>query len=104
MERFRNKKVLIVGIGKTGFTLINFFNRIECSIRVTDIKPIFDLNKAVKKLKKIQPTPEMTFGEHREEDFLDADVIVYSTSVNPDLPQLELARQNGKEVDRTSHF
>jgi len=98
MNKFKNKKVLIVGIGKTGFTLINFFNSIECSIRVTDIKPIFDLNKAVKKLKKINPAPEMTFGEHRNEDFLDADIIVYSTSVSPEMPQLELARQNGKQV------
>ena len=46
MERFRNKKILIVGTGKTGFTLINFFNQLDCEIRVTDIKPIFDLNKA----------------------------------------------------------
>lgn len=98
MDRFRNKKILIVGIGKTGFKLINFFNTLDCDIRVTDIKPIFDLNKAVKKLKKISPPPEMTFGEHRDEDFLDADVVVYSTSVNPSLPQLEFARNNGKEV------
>jgi len=98
MDRFRNKKVLIVGIGKTGFTLINFFNQLDCDIRVTDIKPIFDLNKAVKKLKKIEPQIQMTFGEHREDDFLEADVVVYSSAVNPELPQLELARQNGKEV------
>lgn len=98
MERYKNKKILIVGIGRTGFTLINFFNRLDCLIRVTDIKPIFDLNKAVKKLKKISPAPEMTFGEHRNEDFLDADVVVFTTAVNPNLPQLELARQNGKEV------
>lgn len=98
MDRFRGKKILIVGIGKTGFSLINFFNKFECEVRVTDIKPIFDLNKAVKKLKKIEPTPEMTFGEHKDEDFLEADVIVYSSAVSPTLPQLELARQNGKEV------
>lgn len=98
MDRFKNKKILIVGVGKTGFTLINFFNKLDCEIKVTDIKPIFDLNKAVKKLKKIQPTPSMTFGEHREEDFLEADVIVYSSSVSPTLPQLDLARQHGKQV------
>jgi UDP-N-acetylmuramoylalanine--D-glutamate ligase len=98
MDRFRNKKVLIVGIGKTGFNLISFFNQIDCEIRVTDIKPIFDLNKAVKKLKKINPVPEMTFGEHKDEDFLEADVIVYSSTVNPELPQLELARSAGREV------
>lgn len=98
MERLKNKKVLIVGIGRTGFTLINFFNRLECNIRVTDIKPIFDLNKAVKKLKRIDPAPEMTFGEHKDEDFLEADIIVYSSAVDPNMPQLELARSNGREV------
>ena len=98
MERFKGKKILIIGIGKTGFKLIHFFNKLECEIRITDIKPIFDLNKAIKKLKKINPTPQMTFGEHREEDFLEADVVVYSSGVSPELPQLEFARQNGKEV------
>ncbi len=98
MERFKGKKILVVGIGKTGFALINFFNKLECEIRVTDIKPIFDLNKSVKKLKKINPNPQMTFGEHKDEDFLEADVVVYSASVSPDLPQLQLARSHGKDV------
>ena len=98
MDRYRNKKVLIVGIGKTGFSLINFFNKLECEIRITDIKPIFDLNKAVKRLKKINPAPEMTFGEHRDDDFLNADVVVHANGVDPKLPQLDLARRSGKEV------
>src|SRR3989339_1239979 len=98
MDRFKNKKILVVGIGKTGFALIHFFNQLGCDIRVTDIKPIFDLNKEVKKLKKFEPAPQVTFGEHVNDDFLDADVIVYSSRVNPNLPQLELARSNGREV------
>jgi len=98
MERYRDKKVLIVGIGKSGFAPIHFFNSLSCQIRVTDIKPIFDLNKEVKKLKKISPVPEMTFGEHRDSDFLEADLIIYSSAVDPRLPQLELARKHGKEV------
>ena len=53
VERFTGKKILIVGVGKTGFKLINFFNTLDCDIKVTDIKPIFDLNKAVKKLKRL---------------------------------------------------
>ena len=79
MDRFRGKKILVVGIGRTGFALINFFNSLGCDIRVTDIKPIFDLNKAVKKLKRIEPAPSMTFGEHKDDDFLEADVVVYSS-------------------------
>lgn len=98
MEKYKGKKVLIVGLGRTGFALINFFNLLECEIRVTDIKPIFDLNKQVKRLKKIMPTPQMTLGEHKDEDFLEADLIVYSPSVDPKLPQLEFARSRGKEV------
>ena len=98
LDDYKNKKVLIVAIGRTGFALINFFNNLECDIKVTDIKPMFNLNKAIKKLKRIKPTPQSCFGEHREEDFLEADVIIYSSSVSPELPQLELARKNGKEV------
>jgi UDP-N-acetylmuramoylalanine--D-glutamate ligase len=98
LEKYRGKKVLIVGLGKTGFALINLFNQYECEIRVTDIKPIFDLNKPVKRLKKINPTPEMTLGEHREEDFLAADLVVYSSSVDPNLPQLVKAREHGVQV------
>lgn len=98
MDRFKDKKVLVVGIGKTGFKLISFFNKSNCAITVTDLRPIFDLNKQVKKLKKITPCPEMTFGEYREEDFLESDIIVYDEQINPDLPLLELARAQGKEV------
>lgn len=98
MEKYRGKKILVVGLGKTGFALINLFNQFECQIKVTDIKPIFDLNKAVKRLKKVQPTPQMTLGEHRDDDFVEADVIVYSSSVSPGLPQLLKAREHGREV------
>lgn len=98
MERFRDKKVLIVGVGKTGFTLLNFFENLDCDIKVTDIRPIFDLNKAVKKLKKLKNPPQMTFGEHLEEDFLEADIIVHSAAVNPNMQLLEIARMNGREV------
>lgn len=98
MEKYREKKVLIVGLGKTGFALIHLFNQYDCEIKVTDIKPIFDLNKPVKRLKKINPTPQMTLGEHRNEDFLEADLIVYSSSVSAELPQLKLAKEHGKEV------
>jgi UDP-N-acetylmuramoylalanine--D-glutamate ligase len=98
VERFKNKRVLVVGIGKTGFSLINFFNNLDCDVRVTDILPIFELNKSIKRLKKIKPVPTMTFGEHKDEDFLDADVVVYGSSVDRNLPQLELARLHGKQV------
>ncbi len=98
LDKYKGKKVLIVGLGKTGFSLIHFFNNLECNIKVTDIKPIFDLNKQVKRLKKIQPNPGMTFGEHRDDDFIEADLVVFSSSVDPNLPQLQLARQHGREV------
>lgn len=98
MNRFKGKKVLIVGVGKTGFKLIDFFSKFDCSIKVTDIKPIFDLNKQIKKLKRMPHIRGMVFGEHRRKDFLDADIIVHSCAVNPELPQLELAKKAGKSV------
>jgi UDP-N-acetylmuramoylalanine--D-glutamate ligase len=104
LSRYEGKKVLIVGLGKTGFALINLFNQLKCSIRVTDIKPIFDLNKQVKRLKKINPNPDMTLGEHKDEDFLNADLVVYSASVDPNLPQIKIAKDAGKEVHSEFSF
>jgi len=98
MEKYKGKKVLVVGLGKTGFALINLFTQWGCEIRVTDIKPIFDLNKQVKRLKKINPTPTMTLGEHKDEDFIEADIIVYSSAVDPNLSQLKVAREHGRQV------
>lgn len=98
VDKFRGKKVLIVGIGKTGFKLIGFFSGLGCSVRVTDLKPIFDLNRQIKKLKRMPVPPATTFGEHLDKDFLAADVVVHSASVNPSLPQLALARKNKKKV------
>jgi UDP-N-acetylmuramoylalanine--D-glutamate ligase len=98
MEKYKGKKILVVGLGKTGFALINLFTQWGCEIKVTDIKPIFDLNKQVKRLKKITPTPSMTLGEHKDEDFIEADIIVYSSSVDPNLPQLRVAREHGRKV------
>lgn len=98
MEQYRGKKVLIVGLGKTGFALIHLFNQWGCEIKVTDIKPIFDLNKQVKRLKKINPTPTMTLGEHRVEDFIESDVVIYTSAVSPELPQLQAAKEHGREV------
>lgn len=98
MEQYKGKKVLVVGLGKTGFALIHLFTQLGCDIKVTDIKPIFDLNKQVKRLKKINPTPQMTLGEHKDEDFIEADLIVYSSNVDPNLPQLRVAREHGRKV------
>ena len=98
MEKYKGKKVLVVGLGKTGFALIHLFNQWGCEIKVTDIKPIFDLNKQVKRLKKISPTPAMTLGEHKDEDFIEADIIVYSSSVDPNLPQIKVAKEHGRAV------
>lgn len=98
MEKYRGKKVLIVGLGRTGFSLIHLFNNYECQVKVTDIKPIFDLNRQIKKLKKINPTPETVFGEHRIEDFLESDLVIYTSNVNPNLPQIQAAKEKGVEV------
>lgn len=104
MDKYKGKSVLIVGLGKTGFALINLFNHFECQVRVTDIKPIFDLNKQIKKLKKINPSPQTTFGEHKLDDFLEADLVIYGSKINPNLPQLRAAREKGVEVHSEFSF
>ena len=35
MEKYRGKKVLVVGLGKTGFALINLFNQFGAEIIIS---------------------------------------------------------------------
>ena len=50
LDKYKNKKVLIVGLGSAAFSYISVFKELHCSIKITDIRHIFDLNKSSKLL------------------------------------------------------
>ncbi|MBI5561061.1 MAG: UDP-N-acetylmuramoyl-L-alanine--D-glutamate ligase [Deltaproteobacteria bacterium] len=97
-ERFEGvigKRVLVVGLGKTGFSLSRFLKRLGAEVIATDIKPISDIAGG-EELQCLGVTIEA--GGHTVKSFLSSDLIVVSPGVESDMPLLEEAKRKGTEV------
>jgi UDP-N-acetylmuramoylalanine--D-glutamate ligase len=89
-------RVLVVGMGKTGISLVKFLSKLGRKITATDTKAREELASS---LADLNGTPyEGHFGAHVRDDFLNHQMIVISPGVNSDLPLLEEARSRGSKV------
>jgi len=91
----KNKRVLVVGLGKSGVAAARFLAAHGARVTVSDAKA--DAGG--------QETPALLemgiaveTGTHGERTFVDQDLIVVSPGVPVDLPQLEMARRNGLSI------
>src|SRR5438034_217541 len=73
---YRGKRVLIFGLGHFGGQIeaTRFFARAGARVLATDLKDRATLAGAVEALRDVEV--ELRLGEHREEDFLAADLVV----------------------------
>lgn len=103
-KQFRNKKVLVVGLGLQGggVGVVEFFVRMGATVRATDLKTEGKLKESVQKLKKY--SVELTLGGHKQEDFLWADVIFKGPSVPWDMPHIIEAQKKGILVEMETSF
>lgn len=103
-EQFKNKKVLIVGLGLQGggVGLVKFFAQLGARLKVTDLKRAEELKDSLKKIKKYDI--DLTLGQHLLEDFLWADIIFKGPSVPWDLPHLQKAVARGTPVEMEASF
>ncbi len=98
----RGKKVLVVGLGKTGVKTVRFLVRKEACVRASDILPLEKLPDEVRELKRDGVYIET--GKHSRESFLWADTIILSPGVPFGLPLVEEAIRNGVEVISDGEF
>jgi UDP-N-acetylmuramoylalanine--D-glutamate ligase len=87
---FRNKRVLVVGMKRSGVASARLLLREGAQVRATDLKPLSDLPEAA--------ALGVPFAIQAPEVFLDCDAIVISPDVPADLPPLEDARRRGVAV------
>ena len=104
LSSFKNKKVLVVGLGIQGggAGIASFFSKRGSFVKVTDLKIKKDLQESIDKLKDL--SIEYTLGEHKLEDFLGADYIFKGPSVPWDMPNLIEAQKKGIPIDMESSF
>jgi len=89
----RNKRVLVVGLARTGMATALFCAARGACVTATDTRTEKELGDAVVPLQKAGVAMEL--GGHREELVLDVDLIIPSPGVPADAPLLRFARSKG---------
>ncbi len=90
------KRVLVVGLARTGLVVSVFAAGYGATVTATDEKPETELADAAAKLRAAGVKLEL--GGHTPATFLEQDLIVLSPGVPAKLPALELARARGIPV------
>jgi UDP-N-acetylmuramoylalanine--D-glutamate ligase len=90
------KRVLVVGIARTGMAVSFFAAGHGATVTATDAKPEAELSDAAAKLRAAGVKLEL--GGHTPTTFLEQDLIVVSPGVPAKLPPLDLARSRGIPV------
>lgn len=102
----RNKRVLVVGLARTGRAVAQRLRREGAALTVTDLGPPSSFGPVLKELMDSHIGFEL--GAHREQTFLRQDLIVVSPGVPWRLPELEAARRRKipivPEVEAASWF
>jgi len=94
-NKFKDKKITLMGLGLLGRGLGDALFLAKCGARltVTDLKTAEQLKTSLNKLKKY-PDIKFVLGEHRLEDFQNADFIFKAAGVPNDSPYITEARKN----------
>lgn len=93
-KEFKDKKVLIFGLGTQGRGVgdAKIFSQIGAKVTVTDQKTSSQLKPSLQALSSLPV--HYTLGHHQKKDILQADCIIRNASVPLNHPLLELARQH----------
>jgi len=90
-----DKKVLVVGFGRTGEALVRFLIEKKAKIKVSEKKKQEEWSQNIDSWRKKGVAFEA--GEHNLASFLEADLIVVSPGV-PFIPELKAARERGVRI------
>ncbi len=95
----RGKRVLVMGLGLqgSGMAAARYAAQQGALVRVTDMKTPEVLAPSVQALAGL--AIEFILGQHREEDFLWADVVIRNPGVSRSSPYLLLAQKHGAHIE-----
>ena len=92
----RHKRVLVIGLARTGLATALFCAARGARVTATDTRTEKDLGDAIAPLRKAGVALEL--GGHRQESILDGDLIIPSPGVPADAPLLQFARAKGVTI------
>jgi UDP-N-acetylmuramoylalanine--D-glutamate ligase len=100
------KKVLVVGMARTGIATAKFLKAKGSLVTTTEVKPEEEMREAVQELKGMDLSAE--WGGHRTETFLKQDLVVVSPGVDLSTDPIQKANRHGvrviSEIELAYHF
>lgn len=96
MKSLKNKKVLVVGLGKSGVAASRLLLREGAIVTATDSRPFEALPEEAKEL--VNQGVRIEAGIHNNETFLSSELIVLSPGVPAEIPQITDAKSNGIRI------
>jgi UDP-N-acetylmuramoylalanine--D-glutamate ligase len=100
------KKVLVVGMARTGIATAKFLKAKGSLVTTTEVRPEEEMKEAVQELKGMDLSTE--WGGHRTETFLKQDIIVVSPGVDLNIDPIQKAIRHGvrviSEMELAYHF
>ncbi len=99
-DRFKNKKVLILGLGLNdgGVGAARFFAVNGAEVLVTDLRTEQELEPSLEKLNQF-PDIKYHLGSHTNEDIDWADLIIRNPAIRPNNPYLLYAKEQAKQIE-----
>ena len=96
---YQNTRVLVMGLGihGGGLGIARFFCERGAIVTVTDLRPESELGPSLEALRDC--SIEYVLGEHREQDFRDAELVIRNPAVPVDSRYLAIARQHRVPID-----
>ena len=100
------KKVLVVGLARTGLATTRFLKTKGARVTTTETKQKEEMKEAVQELEVTDIS--MEWGGHRVETFLGQDLVVVSPGVSPGIEPIQKALKKGvqviSEIELAYHF
>lgn len=106
MMDLHRKKVLVVGLARTGIATLEFLKERGSIVTATEVKPKEEMGEVLRELEGMDILVE--FGGHREETFLEQELIVVSPGVDLKIEPIQKALKKGikviSEIELAYHF
>src|SRR6266567_8926258 len=100
MIDIRGKRVLVMGLGLhgSGIAAARYAAQHGAIVRVTDLRSAQVLAPSIQALAGLPV--EYVLGQHRDEDFLWAEIIIRVPGVKRNSPYLQIAREHGAAIEQ----
>jgi len=102
IDYFKNKKVIVYGLGKSGKAAVNLLHRHKASVYVSDTAEISDIKPEL--IEFLDKTEIIELGVHRKEFFDLSDVAIISPSVSLPFLNKSLKKKVWPEIELAFYY